>query len=78
MSEVTAFLTPRVLMFLVITAGYYLGKIKIHGISLDLDAVLICAVAAGWLISVSPLRDETAYLSSMVGAMNFPSALFPI
>lgn len=75
MIELTSFLSPIVLTFFVITAGYYLGKIKIHGISLDLAAVLICAVAAGWLISVSPLRDETAYLSSMVGTMKNLSTL---
>ncbi len=75
MSKLTVFLTPTVLTFLVITAGYYFGKIKIHSMSLDLAAVLICAVAAGWFISVSPLESDTAYMSSLTGAMKNLSSL---
>lgn len=75
MTELTSFLSPIILTFFVITAGYYIGKIKVHGISLDLASVLICAVAVGWMISVSPLREYTAYLLSVVGAMKNLSSL---
>ncbi len=75
MSELTAFLTPAVLTFLVITAGCFLGRVKLHGMSLDLAGVLICAVTAGWLIGLSPLGADAAYISSVTAGMKTLSSL---
>ena len=38
------------LMFITIVAGYYLGRIKIIGISLDFSGILIVAIVVGWII----------------------------
>lgn len=43
--------TPTVLLFLIVTFGYFIGKIKIYNISLDLSAILIVAVLTGYLTS---------------------------
>ncbi len=44
-------LSPVTITCIIIVLGYYLGKIKICGISLDLSAVLIVAVLFGALMS---------------------------
>ena len=75
MSEPSAYISPTALAFFIIVIGYYVGKIKIRALSLDLAAVLICAVAAGGLISISPLGIDTAYISSLNAFMKCLSSL---
>ena len=43
---------PILLLFAVIVIGYFLGKIRILNISLDLSAILIVAILIGFLISL--------------------------
>ena len=75
MNELTAYLSPTVLVFLVIALGYYVGKIRVRRLSLGLAAVLLCAVAVGGLISFYPLKTDTAYISSLQSSMKCFSSL---
>lgn len=75
MIDLSVFLPPATLTFLVIVAGYYLGKIKVHGMSFGLAAVLLCAVAVGWMISVSPLGVDATYMLSLSNSMKQLSSL---
>ena len=46
-----AVLSPTLIFFSVVIIGLFLGHIKIRSISLDVSAVLIAAIAAGFLLS---------------------------
>ena len=73
-------LSPIPLAFLIIIIGYFLGRIKCFGISLDLSGVLIVAVITGWLfmkvdllqalIDIEECNNNMKYFSS------FGTALF--
>lgn len=75
MNEFTALLSPVTVAFLVIVTGYYVGKIRVCGISLDLAAVLLCAAALGWTISISPLFADMAYIAALKSSMKNLSSL---
>lgn len=51
MSLIATLCHPITIAFLVISIGIFIGKIKIFNISLDLAAVLIAAVAVGYLLN---------------------------
>ncbi len=61
------FLSPVVLTFAVIIAGYYLGKIRICDISLDLSGVLIAAIMGGVFIAAIAERHYNECVESIVG-----------
>lgn len=73
-------LSPIPLAFAVIIIGYYLGKIKFFGISLDLSGVLIVAVLVGRIISTvaspSSIVNVIEYESNMKIFSSFGTALF--
>lgn len=75
MSWIQVILSPITLTFLIIVAGYYLGRIRAFNISLDLAAVLIAAVAAGAVFTVTPLVYDGAYMASMQSNMKTLSSL---
>lgn len=73
-------LSPISIVFLVFIVGYYLGKIKVFGISFDLAGVLIVAVGVGWVLTViGPIKDMLS-LSDLQTDMklfsSFGTALF--
>lgn len=73
-------LSPISIAFIVIIVGYYLGRIKILKVSLDLSGVLIVAVLMGWILSVIALRSSmlsvTEYEVEMRVFSSFGTALF--
>lgn len=75
MRELSVFLTPMVLTFLVIVTGYYLGKIKVHGMSFGLAAVLLCSVAIGWVLFMSSNGANAEYTVSISSSMKILSSL---
>ena len=60
-------LSPVVLTFAIIIVGYYLGKIRICDISLDLSGVLIAAIMGGVFIAIIAERHYNGYIESIVG-----------
>lgn len=64
MSLITTFCHPITVAFLVIAIGLCVGKIKVCGILLDLAAVLIVAVAAGYLLSLTITITDIEQLNS--------------
>lgn len=58
-------LSPVVLTFAIIIAGYYLGKIRICDISLDLSGVLIAAIISGAFIAIAAERYYDVYIDSI-------------
>lgn len=53
-------LSPICITFAVVIVGYYLGKIKIKGIGLDLSAILVVAVLCGLVLSLPAVRKAEA------------------
>ncbi len=53
MMVLNSLLSPLSIAFLVIILGYYLGRVKIFKVSLDLSGVLIVAVFVGWMLSLN-------------------------
>lgn len=51
MNLLESFLSPISIAFAVLIVGYFLGRIKVFGISLDLAAVLVVAVAVGYVLT---------------------------
>ena len=49
----TVLTSPIVIIFFIIIIGYYIGKIQIRGISLDLAGVLIIAILSGAVLSTA-------------------------
>ena len=47
MIQFSEFMTPIVILFVIIVIGYFLGKIRICSISFDISGVLIVAVLVG-------------------------------
>lgn len=77
--------TPIFLVFCVIVGGYYLGKIQICGLSLDLSGVLVFAILFGVFLSEVPavsIGELTVYFynddfkSSMTFLSSFGTAIF--
>lgn len=67
-------LSPAPLLFVVIAAGCCAGKIRLRQVSLGIGAVLPCAVAAGYLLSLLP-GGEGAAPESMNSFMETVSVL---
>ena len=68
---------PITLFFLIVVIGYLLGKIQICGISLDLSAILLIAVFAGYLISAFyPTAIDDGFHNAMSLFSNMGTALF--
>lgn len=77
MSLITTLYHPITVAFLVIAIGLCIGKIRICGISLDLAAVLIVAVAIGWLLNaVNCISDVERLDSYMKMFSSLGTALF--
>lgn len=49
----TVLTSPIFIIFFIIIIGYYIGKIQIRGISLDLAGVLIIAILSGAVLSTA-------------------------
>lgn len=66
MDWVTTFTNPAVLLFCVVLIGYFIGKIKVHNISLDLSAILITAIFVGVLMGKLDAEKVTdAFVNQM-------------
>lgn len=80
MTTLSSLLSPISMAFIVIILGYYLGRIKVFKVSLDLSGVLIVAVFAGWMLSLTnypwTIVDVTEYESNMKFFSTFGTALF--
>jgi len=80
MSIINNLLSPIPITFLVIIIGYYIGRIKVSKISLDLSAVLIVAVFVGWLLEAvsyyQPVINISEYQTYMKFFSVFGTALF--
>lgn len=74
--------SPLALTFIIIVSGYFIGKIKISDISLDLSAVLIAAIISGVALKGFPqliVADDAFFMSmkliSSLGTSLFVSAV---
>lgn len=80
MRILSSLLSPVSMAFLVIILGYYLGRIKIFKVSLDLSGVLVVAVFVGWMLSLtayqSTIVDVIEYETNMKFFSTFGTALF--
>lgn len=80
MSIFNSLLSPISVAFLVMIAGYYIGKINIYGISLNLSGVLVFAVFIGWLLinvkSIQSHIDIEEYQGNMKFFSMVGTALF--
>lgn len=80
MAVLNSLLSPIPVAFVVIIVGYYLGRIKLFGVSFDLSGVLIVAVITGWLLAVigpkNTVVDMLEYQTYMKMFSNFGTALF--
>lgn len=80
MTILSSLLSPISMAFLVIIFGYYLGRIKIFKVSLDLSGVLVVAVFVGWMLSLiayqSTIVDVIEYEANMKFFSTFGTALF--
>ena len=68
------FISPITIFFIVFIIGYYFGKLKLFGISFGLAGVLIVAVMAGWLMTVTPFIGKALIVSEYKPSMNFYSS----
>lgn len=81
MSVLANLLTPTVLLFSIIIVGYFLGKIRVYNVSLDLSAILIVSVLVGYLLSrfyasvVNDAFESSMDLFSKLGTALFVSAI---
>ncbi len=79
MTVLDSLLSPISIAFAVIILGYYLGRMKVFGVSLDLAGVLIMAVVAGWILNVvDPINEvlTSEYQANMKFFSSFGTALF--
>ena len=75
MAALNSLLSPISMAFIIIIIGYYVGRIKIFKVSLDLSAVLIIAVLAGWLLVVTTPWKAAVCINEYKSHMNFFSSL---
>ena len=77
MIQFSEFMTPTVILFVIIVMGYFLGKIRICSISFDISGVLIVAVLVGYLISTFyPTLQSADFENSMNLFSKLGTALF--
>lgn len=69
-------LSPVFIAFGVILIGYYIGKIKVYGISLDLSAILIISIVIGFVISMKSSCNADEIQKSMSVFSSLGTALF--
>lgn len=73
-------LSPISIAFIVIIVGYFIGRIKVAKISLDLAGVLIVAVFVGWVLSLTACRwnmiDVAEYETNIKFFSDFGTSLF--
>ncbi len=74
MSVLNNLLSPISIAFIVIIIGYYVGKIKIFKISLDLSGVLLVAVFVGWLFAIITPWQSIVAVNEYNAYMKFFSA----
>ncbi len=53
MEYLTSFITPTLIFCIIVVLGYFIGKIKIFSVSLDISAILIVALFLGYILSKS-------------------------
>ena len=51
MDYLKSFITPTLIFCIIVVVGYFIGKIKILSVSLDISAVLIVAILSGCILS---------------------------
>ena len=68
-------INPISIFFIVLILGYYLGRVKCFGISLDLSGVLIVAVFFGYIIIENEVIKETMDLQVLKDSMQILSSL---
>lgn len=80
MNVLSNLLSPISIAFSVIILGYYIGRIRVLGVSLGLSGVLILAVFVGWMLSViQPINyvlNATTFQANMKFFSLFGTALF--
>lgn len=78
-------MTPLYLIFLIIPAGYAIGKIRVKGICLDLSAILIVSILVGVFFDLFPqiqvgngiiFRADGSITDTMKFLSSFGTALF--
>lgn len=78
-SLVGAWISPACIIFIVIIIGYYLGQIRVCGVSLDLSGVLITAILFGIGVYYGKAYDNSFIVSFadgvFLGRMSFLSSL---
>lgn len=67
--------SPLTIVFAVLIAGYFLGRIKIWGISFSLAGVLVTAVATGYLLSSNELAGKMLNILELRSSMQVISLL---
>ena len=75
MDLIVNLINPISIIFIILVLGYYLGRIKIRGISLDLAGVLILAVVLGWGVSSNEIISKTIDFSTIKSNMQMVSSL---
>lgn len=79
--EIQSSIVPLLLLCAISIVGYFVGKIRIFGISLDVAAVLLVAIAVGFVISISSIikidqsLNNALDLYSKMGTALFISAI---
>ncbi len=81
MESLKNLITPTIIFCLIVVVGYFVGKIKVFSVSLDISAVLIVAIVLGYILSkyfsvVFDTRFEiTLNQYSKLGTALFASAI---
>ncbi len=75
MRILTEIFSPTIVVFLIIIVGYFIGRIRLYGISLDLSAVLILAVFCGFVLSMLHFDGEESYMTDLQVSMTWFSSV---
>lgn len=75
MEFLKSFLSPLPIAFAVLIVGYFFGRIRFYGVSLDLAGVLIVAVAVGYILTSSEFFEKALNISELKGVMKTFSSL---
>jgi len=74
MAVLNSLLSPISIAFTVIIFGYFIGRIKIGKVSLDLSGILIVAVLVGWLLAEITQQWAIVDMEEFESYMKFYSA----
>lgn len=74
MNWIESLISPMTITFFVIVVGYFVGKIRIKGLSLNLAGILIVAIVTGYVsqivdINISEMQTQFKTLSSLGTAL---------